>query len=173
MIQADYEMIFDDSDGIIDAAIKRMEELSKSQQQDGGRIKGELVEIDRKIGSMMGLMIDPDFDPVAKRALSRQRGELEQRREQLNGAMANLAEAGVENTAKFTRVIRQALEEARASLASITTPAEFNRFVARFVGPVSVGADGVIQRIKNPGRMLSHPTGDIAGGGFEPPTSGL
>jgi hypothetical protein len=64
------------------------------------------------------------------------------------------------------------MEEEKRCLASISTPAEFNRFVERFVGPFVLIGDGSVQK-EAPVGAVSHPTGGIAGGGFEPPTSGL
>jgi len=152
--------------------VARAEELSKSQQEGITKIKSELATLDKQIRPLVSLLVDPDIDSSAKKTVSRQIGELEQRREQLNGAMGLVAEVATETTERLGRAVRQALDEARALLSSVSSPAEFNRFVARFVGPIVVGGDGSIQQ-KTPVGMLSHPTGDIAGGGFEPPTSGL
>ncbi len=70
-------------------------------------------------------------------------------------------EVATETTDRLGRAVRQALDEAKASLAGIPSPAAFNRFVARFVG--LVGADGRVTQKIVPGLVLSHPTGDIAG----------
>ena len=55
-----------------------------------------------------------------------------------------------------------------------STPEQFNRFVEEFVGPMMIEADGAIRQKQLPsaeaeGNLKSN----IAGGGFEPPTSGL
>ena len=126
------------------------------------RIKAEIADLDRKIGMLMGLLVDPETDANAKKAVLRQAGELEQRREQLHGATGRLAEEAGANTEKLAAAIRQAMGEAKASLASLRSPAEFNRFVARFVGSIEVMSDGAYQQ-KVPSQMLSHPTGDIEG----------
>jgi chromosome segregation ATPase len=172
IIQEDYAAIFDDADSIIEEVTARAQELSRSQRQDVTRIEAEIRELDRKSGAVMPLLADPEIDAHAKRAISRQLRELEQRREELQGAMGRLAIEAGETTEKLAGAVRQAMDEARASLARVQIPAELNRFVARFVGPIEVRGDGVIQQ-KSPGQMLSHPTGAVAGGGFEPPTSGL
>ena len=40
------------------------------------RIRAKIGELARKIGSLTGLLVDPDIDAMAKRAVSRQVGEL-------------------------------------------------------------------------------------------------
>ena len=171
-IRSDYDGIFGDADQIIAGAIQRAKELSKHQQQDVTRIESDVRELDKQIRALMGLLIDPDVDTNAKKSVSRQMGELEQRREQLRDATTRLAREAGENTDKLATAINQAMNEAKASLAGIVSPATFNRFVARFVGNIEILADGDFQQ-KSPDQMLPHPTGAIAGGGFEPPTSGL
>ena len=68
--------------------------------------------------------------------------QLEERREQLQGAMGNVADEASQTTERLAKTIRQVLDEARASLASVATGAELNRFVARFVGQIEVRGDG-------------------------------
>lgn len=163
IIRRDFSEIFADSDGIIAAATERAMELSKVQQSDVVRIKGETADLDRKIGSLIVLLVDPEMDPAAKRAIGAQIGELQKRREDLHGAMGRLATEAGETTERLAGAIRQALDEARQSLAGITSAAEFNRWVSRFVGPFELRGDGTLAR-NEAGRMhLSHPTGDIAG----------
>ena len=171
-VRDDYAAIFDDTDAIIAGATQRAKDLSKVQQENVGRIGSEIGELDRKIKSMMALLVDPDIDTNAKKAVSRQMGELEQRREQLHEATGRLAREAGETTERLASAIQQGMREAKASLASITSPAEFNRLAARFVGPIEVRSDGGFQQ-KSLCQVLSHPTEAVAGGGFEPPTSGL
>lgn len=143
MIQEDSAALFEDADEIIAAACARAQELSKSQRQDVSRIEAEIRELDRKSAGLMQLLVDPDIDPHAKKSISRQVGELEQRREQLHEAMKNLMIEAGDTTDRLARAVRQAMGEARASLVSVQSPAELNRFVARFVGLVEIASDGV------------------------------
>jgi hypothetical protein len=163
-VRDDYAAIFEGADEIIAGATARAVELSRSQEQNVTRIEGEIREIDRKVSPLMKLLADPEIEATTKRAISRQIGELEQQRELLHQATVRTARDAGETTERLAAAIRQA----RASLASIVSPAELNRFV----GAIEVQGDGTFTN-KNPGRVLSHPTGEVAGGGFEPPTSGL
>jgi site-specific DNA recombinase len=172
IIKSDYAAIFDDQDDLISSVIGRTKELSKSQQSDVARVKAELAELDKQTKPLLALLTNPDVHPSAISAVSRQIGELEVRRQQMNTAMGRLAQEAGETTEKLADAVRMALEEAKRCLASVSSPAEFNRFVARFVGPFVVAGDGSV-KAKSPVGAVTHPTGDIAGGGFEPPTSGL
>lgn len=84
------------------------QELSRSQRQDMTRIEGEIRELDRKSGALMPLLTDPEVDPHAKWAISRQLGELEQRREELQGVVRTLAIEARETTDKLAAPVRQA-----------------------------------------------------------------
>ncbi len=99
---------------------------------------------------------------------------------------------------RLAAAIRLAFDEARDSLATAATPEQFNRFVDEFVGPMEVQPDGSVLQKRLPGSEIEEsmriptmgklvrvskqmpPAGaegnlqsNIAGGGFEPPTSGL
>jgi hypothetical protein len=49
-------------------------------RRDLPRVRAKIGELDKKIGSMTRLLVDPDIDATAKRAVSRQVGELEAER---------------------------------------------------------------------------------------------
>ncbi len=171
IIQSDYAELFDDSKSVISEAVREAKELSKDQQGRVVGLKAEIAAIDKQLSHKMRLLDDPDIEAGAKRAISRAISELDSQREQLIPAMAQLAKEAGENTDKLAKAVEQALAEARVSLGRISTPAEFNRWVSRFVGPFVVGNDGDIKQKALV--ELSHPTKAVAGGGFEPPTSGL
>jgi DNA invertase Pin-like site-specific DNA recombinase len=171
-IREDFDAIFEGADQLVRAAVERAKELSRSHLQDVTRLRVEIGEIDRRVAGLMTLMTNPDFDASAVKTVSRQVGELGRQRECLHEAMGRLAQEAGETTEKLAAAVKQAMGEARASLAAIAGPAELNRFVDRFVGPIEIRGDGVFQQ-KVPGKMLSHPTGDIALTGFEPATSRL
>ena len=57
---------------------------------------------------MTRLLVDPDIDATAKRAVSRQVGELEAQRERLQNAVAELASDVNDNTARLVARLGQA-----------------------------------------------------------------
>lgn len=72
-IKRDYAAIFDNAEGLIEAASARAVEIASAKQEDTGRIRREIAEVDRKISSMVGLLSDPDIESLAKKATSCQR----------------------------------------------------------------------------------------------------
>lgn len=110
------------------------------------RVRGQIGELDKKIGSMTRLLVDPDIDATAKRAVSRQVGELEAERERLQNAVAELANDANDNTARLAGAVRQALTEAQESLATVTTPTEMRDFIEQYVGPMVLKPNGDIER---------------------------
>ncbi len=93
------------------------------------------AQLDKKIGSMTRLLVDPDIDAAAKRAVSRQVGELEAERERLQQTVAELAADAHDHTGRLAAAVRQALTEAQESLATVATPTEMRDFLERYVGP--------------------------------------
>lgn len=167
VIRRDFAAIFNNTEAIIGAAVERAQELAGNQREALRGVKEEEASLDKKIASLMAVMIDPGFDADAKRAVSRELGNLQRQRELLHVATSRLADQAGENTDKLAAAIRMALVEAKGSLAAIVSPAEFNRFVARFVGPVVIRSDGSFAQ-KEPGQMLTHPTGEVAGARWIP-----
>jgi len=100
-----------------------------------------LAEADKKIGSLTRLLCDPDIDAAAKKAISRQLGEQEAERERLQKATSELAEEANDGTERLAAAVRQALDEAKESLASAARPVLHQ-----------VGRDEVLQpRMDGPG----------------------
>ena len=67
---------------------------------------------------------------------------------------------------------------ARESLAQFVSGPVMNRFVEKFIGPMSLTSDGRIEPRSAETTTASAVAeavvnGSVAGGGFEPPTSGL
>ena len=92
----------------------------------------------------MRLLRDPDLDesPAAKKAVIRQLGESEARRDRLNARLGELLDGANHNSGKSLRAVRKALAEAEETLMNIRTPAQMNRLVADLVGKASVDKDG-------------------------------
>ena len=176
-IKRSYEEIFADADSIVEDAIEEARKLMQSNQGEFQRVRGQIGQLDKKIGSMTRLLTDPDIDTTAKRAVSRQIGELETQRERLQQAVAGVAADANDNTASLASAVRQALTEAQESFATVASPTEMRDFVEQYVGPMVLRSDGDIVR-----RDTVNDTApaeaeaverSIAGAGFEPATSGL
>ena len=85
-----------------------------------------------------------------------------------------LAEQANENTDRLADAVKQALDEARDSLANAATNAELREFVERWVGPMVLQEDGTVaQRTPAAEDEVAGVKGLVAGAGFEPATFGL
>ncbi len=177
-IKATYAEVFADADSIIEDAIEEARKLMQSNRGELQRVRARIADLDKKIASMTRLLVDPDIDATAKRAVSRQMGEMETERERLQGAVAELATDANENTARLASAVRQALAEAEESLETVATPTEMRDFIEQYVGPMELTETGEVVR-RNPETETAPAEAEavvkrsIAGGGFEPPTSGL
>ena len=138
--------VFADADSVIEDAIEEARKLMRSNRGELQRIRGQIGELDKKIGSMTRLLTDPDIEATAKRAVSRQVGELEAERERLQNAVAELANDANDNTARLASAVRQALAEAEESLAAVATPTEMRDFIEQYVGPMVLKPDGEVER---------------------------
>ena len=88
--------------------------------------------------------------------------------------LADLGDKANLNAELLAAEVRQAFEQVRARFTDLYTPEQMHRFVADFIGRMTVHPDG---RAVPDNEATPAETGvaiaDIAGGGFEPPTSGL
>ena len=122
--------------------------------------------------------MDPDITTEAKRAISRQMGEKESARTNLETALANLSQTAHQSTERLVAEVRNAIEKARRNFAGMNDPQVLNRFVEDYIGAITVTADGRLNpsgsqtETASEGSEAVVPT-NVAGGGFEPPTSGL
>lgn len=141
-----YQEVFADADSLIEDAIEEARKLTQSNRGELQRVRAKIGELDKKIGSMTRLLVDPDIDGAAKRAVSRQVGELEAERERLQQAVAELANDANDNTGRLAGAVRQALAEAQESLATVATPTEMRDFIEQYVGPMVLKPSGDIAR---------------------------
>ena len=124
-----HEEVLKDTDFIIREATMEAKRLLKQNQREVQRVRSQLDQVEAEIDSLMRLLRDKDIDPTAKKVISRQLGEQETERERLQGVVSALAEQANENTERLADVVRQALDEARESLANAATNSELREFV--------------------------------------------
>lgn len=72
--------------------------------------------------------------------MAKRQGEIEK----LEDEIARIAEESTISADRLERAVRQALHEARESLENAITPEQMHDFLARFVGPMLLTADGEI-----------------------------
>ena len=176
MVNERFASVFNHTEEIVARAVEIAREASKGNRQEGERIKAEVRAIEVEQERLVELVMDPSLNGSMKTILNRKAAELEQQRATLQTALDGLRDSANDTTEGLATIVRAVFSRARKSLADIATPAEFNRFVEQFVGPVTVDGAGVVTQKQLPPASAEgsgHQIRCIAGGGFEPPTSGL
>ena len=173
-IQDRFKHLFDNPEGLIAEALEIATEAAQGNREDADRIKAQLSDIESQQRRRGELLMDRAIPDAAKATIGRQMAEDEQQRTLLLAALDGVREQAGADLEGLAAAIRECFDDARQRLAEIATPEELNRLVEQFVGPIVVKADGSIY----PKQMPPVDTrgivqGSIAGGGFEPPTSGL
>jgi hypothetical protein len=168
---------FSDIDAMAIEATKQAEQLAQVNRIEADRLRGLIAQVDREISSASGLLVDPDVlaDPLAKKAILRTASELEGRREALQASLGLLLDKVNDDTGRLVKIVRAKLLEAKERWEAVASPAQLNEMIGKLVGPSIVTSDGrllAVDQTKNPAHV-DDVHGVIAGGGFEPPTSGL
>jgi len=169
--------VFGDIDGMAAAAVVEAQQAAQGNRMESDRIRAELVQVDRELASVADLLVDPEVlaEPLAKKTLLRKASEIEGRREALQNSLAILLDKANEDTGRLASVVRRKLLQAKERWESVGSPAHLNQLIGDFIGPSIVTADEHLLdagATKNPAHV-DDVHGVIAGGGFEPPTSGL
>ena len=170
--------IFEDADELITMTLEEAERLMAGHQARTRDVRGQIGVIDREIRDLTRLIMDPDIAVEAKRSISRQMGEKEAMRANLETTLTNLSQTAHQNTERLVAEVRKAIEKARFNFAGMNDPQVLNRFVEDFIGPITVTVDGLLIPSRSPTQTAPANAeavvpANVAGGGFEPPTSGL
>jgi len=167
--------VFNDIDAMVEAALVEARQSVQANRSEADRIKAELAQVSQEAMTVSGLLIDPDVlaDPQAKKAVIRKAGEIESRRDALQASLGKLAERANDDGDRLAEILRQRLLEAKSRWEAVASPAQLNQIIGEFVGSSIVTADGKLLSVPKEKPAHDDVHGVIAGGGFEPPTSGL
>lgn len=172
-IQAAMSAVFDDMDGVLDEVMAMSREATELNRTESARLTGEIGETEKLIAGMTRLLMDPEIEAGAKKAIARQLTEREAKRDGLRQALDAVAIQAVADMDELMADCRQAFLEAKANFAGLMSPSQFNRFVADVIGPMAVLPDGRVVQKEAVLNAESLKTAGIAGAGLEPATSGL
>ena len=170
-IQTAMAAVFDDMDGVLDEVMAISREALELNRSESARLKGEIAETDKMLAGLSRLLVDPEIEAGAKKAIARQLSEHETKRDQLRQALEAVVVQSVSDMDDLMADCRQAFLEAKAKFASLMSPSQFNRFVADVIGPMAVLPDGHIAQKEAVLTAEAIRTAGIAGAGFEPATS--
>jgi site-specific DNA recombinase len=174
--------MFDDVDAVLGEAAAMAKEVLDLNRNESDRLKAQIAEQDKLLTGLSRVLIDPDIEPLAKKSIARQMAEAEGKREQLRQTLESVAVQAVVNSDNLLADVRRAFLEAKQNFAGLLTPPQLNRFIEEVAGPMLILSDGsVVQKnddwtVNDDARKESADSlraPGIAGGGFEPPTSGL
>lgn len=145
-IEERFQQVFADADNIIAEATADAEKLVKSNRQQADRFQKRIGVLAGELTRLAEKIVDPDLrDRAVTRLLAAQVADKTAERDSLQAQVAELLNGANELTEQLTRAIRQAFDEARASLANVGSPSEYNRFIREFVGPMIVDEDGNVR----------------------------
>ncbi len=108
-----FEFAFEDTESLIAEAVKEAQKQLDFNRGQVSRIQADVKELDQSIGRLTRLLTDPDIDPVAKRAISRQLGDSEIKRDALQQAMTRTAQSANDDMDEFIHAVRQAIAEVK------------------------------------------------------------
>ena len=119
----------DDLESIVQDAVKEAQKLLNEGETESQQVKADLTKADKEIARLMRLLRDPDLDesPVAKKAVIRQLGKAEAKRDRLNAGLGELLDGANHNSGQLLQAVPKALAEAEETLMNIRTPAQMNR----------------------------------------------
>ena len=169
---------FSDIEQIVTMAMGDATAVANRIKADADRLRGQLRETDAEIGKFTRLLKDPSVvaEPMAFKILLRHAAEAESKREIVQQALDALLTKSNDEPGVLAARIRSKALEAKERWGTVVDSAQMNRLIADFVGPSLVSVDSHLLPVaktstapENSGAMH----GFIAGGGFEPPTSGL
>jgi hypothetical protein len=166
-----FDFAFEDTESLIADAVKAAQKQLDFNRGQVARIQVDVKALDDSIGRLTRLLTDNDIDLVAKRAISRQLGDAETKREALQQAMTRTAQSANDDMDEFIHAVRQAISEVKESLTDAVSPAKLNRFVEDWIGPIRVDADGTLHPLSLETTTASDEseagvTSNIAGGRY-------
>jgi predicted nucleic acid-binding Zn-ribbon protein len=159
---------------LVERLLRGAEKELQTGREEAARLKRAISEVEGRIGRLTATLSDPDTDPAARSALTREIGKYEAERERALKELDRLREDAEVNVEELAASVRDVLADAKENLAK-ASPQEFHDIIGGLVGPLVIGKDGSVCRMKHapeeaPGACVPYV---VAGAGFEPATSGL
>jgi hypothetical protein len=170
--------ILNNGDDLIEDAIRMGTKAMINQREEARRLGRQIEELDTESTSLMKLMMNPAVTTGAVSAFSRQIATKEVERKKIESRLSRVATSASEGVERLAKSVRNAYWRACEDFAQIMDLSRLNRFVEEQIGPMVLTAEGLVVPRTLESTMASAGAeaivnSSIAGGGFEPPTSGL
>lgn len=143
-IQETFRVMFSNIEDLIEPIMAETRKLVETNQSALKAAKAEAAKLEGEIHRFSALLLDPDMDDLAKRALGREMSNREALLEQMREQIAEIADSSTTNAADLERAVRQAFEEAKADLTKANTIPQLREFIAKHVGPMLLTGDRTI-----------------------------
>ncbi len=164
--------VFADIDGMVHAALFDATATAQSNRTEATRIRAELAQVDKEIGSASALLVDPDVmgEPLARKAVLWKAADLEGKREGLQSSLDRLLDKSNVDTDQLAKIVRGKLLEAKERWEAVASPAQLNQLIGELVGPSLVSSDGRLLPVEKekPAHANDDVHGVIAGAGSDP-----
>ncbi len=165
--------MFNDAEEMIHEAVSIAQKQLNLSRNDAAQLKTDIHELERKIGSYLPLLADPDIEALTKKAVGRQIADLQAKQDTLCQTLEKIGDDQGRNQQNLVDSIREAFSEAKELYLERASHTQQNRLVAAVIGPMCLLPDGNVVQKSTTAQEDGRVTDNIAGGGFEPPTSGL
>jgi site-specific DNA recombinase len=170
------EMVFADIDGMVEEVLVEAKGQIAGNKQNAERIRRELSEAKGLCHRLTMLLVDAAIVDAAKPVISAQLAEAGDKVKHLQGLLDSLLNKANQDGDDLVERTRVKLLAAKDRWEAVASSAQLNQIIADFVGPSVVTAGGLLLAVGPETQSPVHSVsvhGAIAGGGFEPPTSGL
>ena len=163
-----------EDESLVERLLRGAEKELQTGREEAARLKRAVGDVEGRIGRLTTTLSDPDTDPAARSALTRQIGKYEAEREKALIELDKLRKDAELNVEELVASVRDTLAEAKKSLAK-ASPQEFHDIIGGLIGPLVIGKDGAVRRTKHAPEAASGACMPyvVAGAGFEPAASGL
>ena len=170
--------ILADAEGVIAGAMKIGLKQMDAGKGEAARLERQIADLDAQSRSLTGLMMNPAIDSAALTAFSRQIGEKEAERKRVETRLGQVAAVAGRSQERLGHAVRTAYRAAQEKFTAITSDSHLNRFVEEQIGPMLLASDGRVtprshEKTEASASAEASVHISVAGGGFEPPTSGL
>jgi site-specific DNA recombinase len=138
--------VFAKRERILALALEKAKRKISNNRDETARIRREIAAADSDIAKFTAALSDPEVAAVAtaRRAIVRQLGEAEARRDALMQSTSRMADKSSDDAEQLIKNISKAFDAARSEFQSLASAEQINRFIERFIGPMVVQDDGTL-----------------------------
>jgi site-specific DNA recombinase len=135
-------IVFDRLDTLIEHMAVQVMEQMKDGEIEQGRLKAEIVELEKRNKALLSLLLDLHVNAGAKETISGEMAVVAARLIELRGSIEALATRERVSKGEIIIGLRSSIDEIKQGMEQVSTSAELNELLSKLVGPLIVAADG-------------------------------